>query len=89
MIENLRNYSEISTIQGIVYIFQSGQSIIGRLFWILVVVLMTSLATYWSLQAYWEWEEFPVLTSLKTPALAVKEIEFPGENDYNGDTLCY
>jgi hypothetical protein len=50
---------------------------------------MTSLATYWSLQAYWEWEEFPVLTSLKTPALAVKEIEFPGENDYNGDTLCY
>ena len=79
MMETLKNYSEISTIQGIVYIFQSGQSVAGRLFWILVVVLMMSLAIFWSLQAYWEWQDSPVLTTLKTPAMAIKDIEFPGK----------
>ena len=50
LIPIVKNYSEYSTIQGIIYIFQSGQSIVGRIFWIFVVVLML----YFSAQMSWQ-----------------------------------
>ena len=46
----VRDYSEYSSIQGIIYIFQSGQSIMGRIFWILVVLVMLSLSAHMSWQ---------------------------------------
>ncbi len=39
----IQNYSEISSIQGVVYIFQNQQTLVGRLFWIAVIVLMLTL----------------------------------------------
>jgi hypothetical protein len=36
------------SIQGIIYIFKTGQSIFGRLFWIFVVLLMLWLSCYMS-----------------------------------------
>ena len=50
LIPIVKDYSEYSTIQGIIYIFQSGQSIVGRIFWIFVVVLML----YFSAQMSWQ-----------------------------------
>ena len=78
MMKALKDYSEISSIQGLVYIFMAHQSLLGRLFWTSVVVGMTGLGIYWSVQAYAEWEESPVLTTLSTPAMYISDLEFPG-----------
>jgi hypothetical protein len=53
----IKDYSEYSTIQGILYIFQENQSIFGKIFWIAVVLLMLLLGTFWSVSAYQEWQE--------------------------------
>ena len=52
----IQEYSEYSTIQGIVYIFQRSQTTFGKIFWNIVVVLMLILGTYWSVEAYNNWE---------------------------------
>ena len=48
----ISEYSEYSTIQGVIYIFQSDQSQTGKLFWLLVIISMLILGTYWSIGAY-------------------------------------
>ena len=52
----IQEYSEYSTIQGIVYIFQRSQTTFGKIFWNIVVVMMLILGTYWSVEAYNSWE---------------------------------
>ena len=52
MFDIICEYSEYSTIQGVIYIFQSNQTQIGKLFWILVIVSMMVLGVYWSVGAY-------------------------------------
>ena len=44
----VQDYSEYSTIQGIIYIFFSHQTTFGRFFWILVVIAMLILGSYWT-----------------------------------------
>jgi hypothetical protein len=73
----IQEYSEYSTIQGVLYIFQTNQSQIGRIFWSLVIFAMLLLGTYWSVGAYSDWQATPVLTTVKTSALPIKNIEFP------------
>jgi len=53
------------------------QSYTGRIFWTLVVTFMLILSTYWSLRAYNDWQNFPVLTTLTTTGYPVRNIEFP------------
>ena len=67
----VKDYSEYSSIQGLIYIFQSNQTIVGRLFWILVVILMLMLGSYWSVDAYNSWQENPVLTTVKNTAFPI------------------
>jgi hypothetical protein len=73
----IQEYSEYSTIQGVLYIFQINQSQVGRIFWSLIIFAMLLLGTYWSVLAYSDWQSNPVLTTVKTSALPIKEIEFP------------
>jgi hypothetical protein len=73
----LHEYSEYSTIQGIVYIFQTRQSLVGRIVWVIIVAFMLLLGSYWSIQSYVDWQNNPVLTTVQTTAYPVKEIEFP------------
>lgn len=73
----VKDYSEYSTIQGVIYLFQSGQTQCGKLFWSLVVLAMLILGTYWSGTAYNDWVTNPVLTTVKTSALKIKNIDFP------------
>ena len=73
----VRDYSEYSTIQGIIYLFQSNQTQCGRMFWLLVVIAMLILGTYWSVIAYNDWISNPVLTTVKTSAFKIKNLEFP------------
>ena len=73
----VQEYSEYSTIQGVLYIFQRNQSQFGRIFWTLVIIAMLILGTYWSVAAYQGWVDTPVLTTVKTSALPIKNIGFP------------
>lgn len=50
LLDIVKDYSEYSTIQGVIYIFQSKQSQVGKVFWTFVVIGMIILGTYWSVQ---------------------------------------
>ncbi len=73
----VKDYSEYSTIQGIIYIFQSKQTAFGKLFWTFVIIVMLLLGTYWSVAAYNNWQSNPVVTTVKTSAFPVQELDFP------------
>jgi len=73
----IKEYSEYSTVQGIIYIFMTKYGIIGKTFWTLVVLAVSVLAIYWSLKAYKDWQESLVLTTVNTTAYPIKDIEFP------------
>ena len=59
-------YAANTTIGGISYIFDGALLILERLLWLVVFVVLVILAVYWSLEAYQQWKESPVLTSVKT-----------------------
>lgn len=48
-----------------------------RLLWLLIVLVSAGMAGYWSMEAYTEWQEFPILTSVKTTGLPVTQIDYP------------
>ena len=77
MFHIINDYSGYSTIQGIIYIFKTDQSLAGRLVWISIVAFMILLGAYWSLQSYADWKNNPVLTTVATMAYPVKAIELP------------
>jgi hypothetical protein len=77
MYSTIKDYSEYSTIQGVIYIFQTNQTQIGKVFWSMVIIAMLALGTYWSVCAYQDWLNNPVITTIKTSALSIKEIDFP------------
>jgi hypothetical protein len=68
------DYTEFSTIQGLNYIFISYQTIFGKIFWSLVVLLMLLLGSYWCNQAYQDWQENPVQTMVKTTSFTINEV---------------
>ena len=73
----IQDYSEYSTIQGVIYIFQRNQTQLGKVFWSLVIIVMLVLGTYWSVCAYQDWLNSPVMTTIKTSALPINKINFP------------
>ncbi len=69
-----QDYTEYSTIQGLIYIFTPQQTTIGRIFWSVVLILMLMLGIYWCQEAYIAWKNQPVLTTVKTTAYPVYEV---------------
>jgi hypothetical protein len=68
------DYTEYSTIQGLIYIFFSYQTILGRIFWSLILILMFTLGVIWCKQAYDNWKQNPVLTTITTTAFPSDEV---------------
>ena len=64
--QTVLEYAANATIGGISYIFDGALLILERLLWLVVFVVLVILAVYWSLEAYQQWKESPVLTSVKT-----------------------
>jgi hypothetical protein len=77
--EILKDYSEYSTIQGLIYIFFSYQTTFGRIFWIVVVLLMLMLGLYWCIQAYQDWKDKPVLTTITTTTYPINKVSHKNE----------
>lgn len=73
----VQEYSEYSTIQGVIYIFMKKQGLVQKAFWILVVLAVNTLAIYWSAKAYKDWQDNLVLTTVNTTAYPIRDIEFP------------
>ena len=76
-INAVKEESSQCSLQGLSYIFQSNQTIFGKVFWTFVVLSMLLLSTYWSYSMYAEWQLSPVLTTVTSTAFPVEEIEFP------------
>ena len=78
----VRSYSEYSTIQGIIYIFQSGQSMAGRIFWIFVVILMLYLSVHMSWQVSLGATIFSIMTfsimTFSITTLSIKGLRYMG-----------
>ena len=76
----IKSFSEYSSIQGLLYICQEKQTTFGKIFWSFIVVSMMTLGIYWSVQSYQSWQNQQVMTTVKTTAFKVTNIEFPAIN---------
>ena len=73
MIENLKVFLESSSIHGLVY--WSTTRRFSRIFWILVVVLGFSAASYMIYLSFQEWSDNPVKTTIET--LPISKVKLP------------
>ena len=70
----IKEYSEYATIQGLVYLSLPDQSSFGKFFWTLVIFLMMIMGLCWCIEAYQNWKDQPVLTTITTTAYSVKQV---------------
>ena len=47
VLDLVKDYATYSTIQGFVHIFLPNQKLVGKVFWVLIVIGLTILGTYW------------------------------------------
>ena len=74
---NIKKYGESSSIHGVSYIFNQANSIFERLLWFILIVGCLAVAGLMIRSSYFEWQENKVITSLKTTAKPVTDLEFP------------
>jgi hypothetical protein len=55
------DFSEHTTIQGLVYIFSNSISFFGKTFWLLSICFMFSIGLFWTVQMYTNWQGQQVL----------------------------
>ena len=60
------DYANHTTIHGVAYIFDKSSLILENILWLLVFGTFASLAISFSMEAYNQWQDNPVLTSVKT-----------------------
>ena len=75
--ENAISYAQHSTIHGVPYIFDRNTPVLDRIFWALAVLGLLTTALIWASSAYQEWNENPVITTLKDTEKEVAGLEFP------------
>ena len=49
-------FTEYTTIQGLVYVFSKNISLFGKVFWILSVSFMLSVGMLWTVEMYTNWQ---------------------------------
>ena len=73
----LKEFLETSTIHGLYYVGTAKKSI--KLFWIFVVTVCFSVASYMIHQSFQNWAESPVATTIET--LPIDEFHLPKERN--------
>ena len=71
-----KSYASRSTIHGLGYISDEHFGI-SRMLWTCVVIAAISFTAFQTFSLYNQWQNEPVITTLETIALPIKEIEFP------------
>ncbi len=69
-------YSQTSIIAGFHYIFEPKVSTLGKIFWLFLIVMLTILGTYMSIQNYMQWKDEPVITTLASTGLPISKVSF-------------
>ena len=72
--KTLSEYASVSTIHGILYIFEASQPILERLIWLIIFAIGTFLAGFMSFEGYEQWKNNQVLTSLKTTGTSIYQL---------------
>ena len=75
--KTLQEYSETATVHGVSYVFSRSLPLVDKVLWALITLTSISLAAYWSITAYVNWQENLVVTTLKDPAKSVASLPFP------------
>ena len=73
----LHEFAESTTIHGIAYVFDRAIKGLDNILWLLVVCFGAGVAIYMSLDAWNTWKDAPVLTSVSSTGLPLRNIEFP------------
>ena len=68
-------FSEYSTIQGIVYVFSSNTKLLGKVYWLISICVLISLGLYWTADIYMSWQSQQVLYCIQV-ILAVLVLPF-------------
>ena len=76
-LENIHQYAINSSIHGVSYIFDRSSNFFDRLFWFILFSVCIGLSIFLTISSYSEWKKNQVITSLKTVAKPVAEIDFP------------
>ena len=71
-----RGYASQTTIHGIVYLFESHRGI-ERHLWFIAVVAAMMFTIFQTSNLYTHWQNEPVITTLDTIAMPIKDIRFP------------
>ena len=66
ILKTVHDYAESTTIHGISYIFDVSRRAFDRSLWLIAVGVFLGLAITWSVTTYNQWQDNPVITSLKT-----------------------
>ena len=77
MISTLQDFSTQTSIHGMYYVGSNQHSRLGRILWMLMVVLALACTTYQVVSIWYQWSDDPVVTSLKKISLPVEQIDFP------------
>ena len=72
-----KEYSSTTTIHGVRYFTEVGQSNFEYCSWIFVVFIATAIAALMSANAYFHWQENPVMTTVGSTGQPIEKIEFP------------
>jgi hypothetical protein len=75
--DNAIKYAQSSTIHGVPYICDKSLPLVDRLLWALAVGGFLVLACVWTSDAYQDWTDNPVITTLKDTEKEVAGLEFP------------
>ena len=75
--KTLKEYSEAATVHGVGYVFSRSLPLADKVLWALITLSCLSLAVYWSVTAFGNWQENLVVTTLKDPAKSVASLNFP------------
>ena len=73
----LKEYASTSTVHGLSYILDEKTPVIERLLWLIVVSVFGCVAVYMVVQTFTTWQENKVITTLKTVAKPVSDLDFP------------
>ena len=73
----IQEFATTTTIHGISYVSDKTVKAFDRILWIVALCLGTGFAIILSLEAWIEWKDSPVLTSVSSTGLPIHTIDFP------------
>ncbi len=71
------DFTEHSTTHGLYYACEREAKLVSHLFWLLICLVLFSLAVYLIVKQYVAWKDDPVLTTVSTTGHPVSNITFP------------